>query len=108
MPAALKPRARKRPSDQAIVGRAVTDRLDQPVARQKAASESVESLAVFEAEKKQTDVDRTCDDETRQTASAWLECIADLRESGALMEADREFVALQQKYPDVAADPEAN
>jgi hypothetical protein len=108
MPAALKPRARKRPSDQAIVGPAVADRLDQPVARQKAAAESVESLVVFEAEKKQTDSNRACDDETRQTASAWLECIADLRESGAIVEADREFAALQQKYPDVAVDLEAN
>ena len=107
-PAALKPRASKRPSDQAIVGRAVADRLDQPVARQKAAAEPVASLAVFEDEKKQTDSNRACDDETRQTASAWLECIADLRESGAIMEADREFAALQQKYPDAAADQKAN
>ncbi len=109
MPAALKPRARKRPSDQTAVGRTVVDRLDQPVARQKAAAEPVaSSLAVFEDQKKLTDSNRACDDETRQTASAWLECIADLRESGAIVEADREFAALQQKYPDVAVDLEAN
>lgn len=108
MPAAVKPRARKRPSDPATVGRNLADRLDQPAARQKSAAESVASLAVFEDEKKQTDSSRACDDETRQTASAWLECIADLRESGALTEADREFAALQQKYPDVAADLEVN
>ncbi len=108
VPAAVKPRARKLSSDPATVGRSVADRLDQPVARQKAAAESVASLAVFEDEKKQTDSNPACDSETRQTASAWLECIADLRESGANMEADREFAALQQKYPDVAADLEAN
>ncbi len=106
--AAEKPRARKRPSDQAIVGRTVVDRLDQPVARQKAAAEPVASPAVFEDEKKLTDSNRACDDKMQQTASTWLECIADLRESGAIVEADREFAALQQKYPDVAVDPEAD
>jgi len=77
-----------------------------PVARQRA-DEPVASLALS-VEKKESDADAACDMKIRESSDDWLECIENLRESGAVELADREYAAFMRAYPAETANPEAN
>lgn len=59
-------------------------------------------------EKKESDTTVACDAKARQSAEAWLECIDNLRESGAIEDADREYEAFILEYPAESASLESN
>ena len=55
-----------------------------------------------------SDTTAACDESARQSAESWLECIDQLRESGATVDADREYEAFMLEYPTDSADSEPN
>jgi len=75
----------------------------QDTARKRAAdsatlNEPMASFAVI-AEEKEADLAESCDAQVRLSVEDWLECIGNLRQSGALEAADREYEALILEYP---------
>ena len=89
MPDDLQDTARKRAADSAT--------LNMPMA----------SFAVI-AEEKEADFAESCDAQVRLSAGDWLECIDNLRQSGALEAADREYKALILEYPNESEKLEPN
>ena len=49
-----------------------------------------------------------CDERVRQSADSWLDCIDQLRESGATLDADREYEAFMLEYPTWSEDSGSN
>lgn len=78
----------------------------QPVARKRAADmpDSNQPAAISTIGLSTT----TCDEEARQSADTWLDCIDNLRESGLTLDADREYEAFILEYPAEVADSESN
>jgi hypothetical protein len=84
----------------------------QDTARKRAAdsltlNEPMASFAVM-AEEKEADTAESCDARIRLSAEDWLECIDNLRQSGALEAADREYEALILEYPNESENMEPN
>lgn len=85
-----------------------------PVARKRAADipdsnqPAATSAIGFSMESNDADTTLACDEKTRQSADTWLDCIDQLRESGATLDADREYEAFMLKYPTSSADSESN
>jgi hypothetical protein len=90
-PAPVLPAARKRAAD-------------MPDSNQPAAM-STSGLAM---ERNDSDDAAACDKKARQSADSWLDCIDQLRESGATLDADREYEAFMLEYPTGSADPDSN
>ena len=99
LPAAARPAARKRAVDQPAA--------DLSDARQQVRAEAVASFALS-MEKKESDAAAACDTKARQSADDWLECIDNLRESGAVEEAEREYAAFKLEYPVESTNSESN
>ena len=90
-PAAALPMARKKTAD-------------IPDSNQPAALSTVGlSMEIGESE-----LTAACDERVRQSANSWLECIDQLREAGATLDADREYDAFMLEYPTGSADSESN
>ena len=70
-------------------------------------NEPMASFAIL-AEEKEADTAESCDAQIRLSAEDWLECIDNLRQSGALEAADREYEALILEYPNESEKLEAN
>ena len=104
-PAAARPAARKLATEQPAPDEANSGLLDsdQRALEGQAAAEPLAYLA-SSTEKKESDATTTCDAKARQSAEAWLECIDDLRESGAIEDADREYEAFILEYPAESAN----
>lgn len=108
-PAAARPAARKLAAELPAPDEADLGLLDsdQPALERQAAEEPIAYLA-SSLEKKESDAAATCDAKARQSAQAWLECIDNLRESGAIEDADREYEAFILEYPTESASLESN
>jgi len=90
-PAAALPVARKRAAD-------------MPDSNQPAAMSTIGlSMEIGESE-----LTAACDESARQSADSWLACIDQLRESGATLDAEREYEAFMLEYPTESADSESN
>ncbi len=76
----------------------------QSAAREKVASEP----AGREEAKKESDASNACDEQARESVENWLTCITQLRASGAIDAADREYEALIHEYPDETVEFESN
>jgi len=70
-------------------------------------SEPMASFSVL-AEQKESDIDESCDAAVRLSKEGWLECIDDLRQSGAEEAADLEYEAFVLEYPAETRDLEPN
>jgi len=85
-----------------------------PAARKRAADmpDSNQPAAIstvgFAMEIGESELSTACDERARQSADSWLACIDQLRESGATLDADREYEAFMLEYPTTAADSESN
>jgi hypothetical protein len=84
----------------------------QTSARKRAAdlpadSEPTASVSVL-AEQKESDIDESCDAAVRLSAEDWLECIDNLRQSGAEEAADLEYEAFVLEYPIETGNLELN
>jgi len=85
-----------------------------PAARKRAADmpDSIQPAAIstigLATEIAESEAVATCDNEARQSANSWLDCIDQLRESGATLDADREYEAFVLEYPSGSADSESN
>jgi hypothetical protein len=90
-PAAALPAARKRAAD-------------MPDSNQPAAISTIG----FAMEIGESELSAACDERARQSADSWLACIDQLRESGATLDADREYEALMLEYPTASAISESN
>jgi len=77
------------------------------VADSPAANEPIASFAVM-AEEKETDAVESCNAQARLSAEDWLACIDNLRQSGAMEAADREYEALILEYPNESEKLEPN
>jgi hypothetical protein len=62
----------------------------------------------IQAEQKESDTANSCDEAIRLSREDWLECIDNLRLSGALEAADREYQAFILKYSLESRDMEGN
>ncbi len=90
-PAPVLPAARKRAAD-------------MPDSNQPAAKSTIG----FTMEIGESELSAACDERARQSADSWLACIDQLRESGATLDAEREYEAFMLEYPTVSADSESN
>lgn len=90
-PAPVLPAARKRAAD-------------MPDSNQPAAKSTIG----FAMEIGESELSAACDERARQSADSWLACIDQLRESGATLDAEREYEAFMLEYPTVSADSESN
>jgi hypothetical protein len=84
----------------------------QTSARKRAAdlpadSEPIASFSVL-AEQNESDIDDSCDAAVRLSREDWLECIDNLRQSGADEAADLEYEAFVLEYPIETRDIELN
>ena len=85
-----------------------------PAARKRAADmpDSNQPTAIsttgFAMEIGESELSAACDERARQSADSWLACIDQLRESGATLDADREYEAFLLEYPAEAANSESN
>jgi hypothetical protein len=84
----------------------------QTSARKRAAdlpadSEPIASFSVL-AEQNESDIDESCDAAVRLSRKDWLECIDNLRQSGADEAADLEYEAFVLEYPIETRDIELN
>ena len=85
-----------------------------PVARKRAADipdsnqPAAKSTIGFAMEIGESELTAACDERARQSADSWLACIDQLRESGATLDADREYEAFLLEYPAEAANSESN
>ena len=95
-PAVDQAAARKRSADQAVDGTRPA-RVNAPVEGVAAFASSAATI--------ESDIASACDPKTRSSADDWLACIEDLRASGAVEQADREYEAYILEYP---ADADAN
>jgi len=84
----------------------------QPSARKRVADlpadrEPMASYAVL-AEQDESDIDESCDAAVRLSAEDWLDCIDNLRQSGAEEAADLEYEAFVLEYPTETRELEPN
>lgn len=99
-PAAARPAARKLAAD-------LPDS-NQPVAEQRLVTTEPVASFGLSTEIKDSDAEAACDERVRQSADTWLECIDELRKSGATLDADREYEAFILEYPAESANSESN
>ncbi len=104
-PAAARPAARKLAADALATDQPDSgpDNSIRPALERQVTTEPVSPTAAS-LEKKESDSASACDAEARQSAASWMECIAKLRESGAVLDADREYEAFILKYPAESAN----
>lgn len=79
----------------------------RPAARTLAADQPAtepEASLARSMEKRESDAATACDMKARQSAEDWLECIDNLRKSGAIQDADREYEAFILEYPAESAN----
>lgn len=77
---------------------------DMPDSNQPAAISTIG----FAMEIGESELSAACDERARQSADSWLACIDQLRESGATLDAEREYEAFMLEYPTASADSESN
>ena len=108
-PAPVLPVARKRAADMPDSNQpaAIMLNLDQEVAERLISTEPVATLGLS-MEINDSDATAACDKKARQSANSWLDCIDQLRESGATLDADREYEAFMLEFPTGSADSESN
>lgn len=97
------------PTDNGLLEELVLKDTD-PVKRE--AKGNIESFATstmgFAMEIGESELSAACDEDARLSADSWLACIVQLRESGATLDAEREYEAFMLEYPTVSADSESN
>ena len=84
---------------------------DQVRPRSEATANEISSFRSYERtieSKEVLEATGSCDTTARKTAESWLACIEELRNAGAAELAEREYLALKDKYPAETAELEAN
>ena len=102
VPASPQPAARKLAADQPAVSSPILEQVSDE--RQEGRARA--SFAAIADAKKESDDGDACDTATRQTPADWLQCIEQLRETGAVAAAEREFEAFLSAYPAESGIPE--
>jgi hypothetical protein len=108
-PATDPPAARKRAAEMPDANQpaALMLNVDQKAAKRLVSTEPVATLGLS-MEINDSYVTAACDEKARRSADSWLDCIDQLRESGATLDADREYESFVLEYPTRSADSESN